>query len=104
MLHDLANWFKTVRTLSLKRFFVGGSKNVHSSTGPRSYPASTVALWYWSVGSRRSFLNLADRSRSEDSLGVALASENLCETSPRTGCKSASPDSGTRDGHHFRPT
>jgi hypothetical protein len=64
----------------------------------------TVTYWYWSVSSCRSLLNLADRSHSDDILALALASENLCETSPCAGCKSAPPDAGTSDGYYFRPT
>jgi hypothetical protein len=50
---------------------------------------------------RRPFLNLADTRDHGDTLRLRLASENLCEASPRAGRKSAPPDAGTRDGHYF---
>jgi hypothetical protein len=95
MLHDLAGWFKTMRGIVgivTKSIFYGKVEEVRGSTGPRSYPVGTTALRYWRVRRYRSFLNLAGRSHSEDILAVALASENLCETSPCAGCKSTSPD------------
>jgi hypothetical protein len=82
----------------------GRGEEGSSGTGPRWYPIGTSTHWYWGAGRSRSLLNLADGSHSDDILALALASENICETSPRAGCKSAPPDAGTRDGHHFRPT
>ena len=62
---------KQCEALSQKAFFMESSKNVRHGTGPRSYPVGTAARWYWGVDRRRSLLNLADHSHSEDILALA---------------------------------
>jgi hypothetical protein len=103
MLHDLVCVSKLWRDISHRHdsLEVEECSTQYQAT---LVPGGTVTRWYGSIDGRRSLLNLAACSHSDDILAVALASENLCETSPCAGCKSAPPDAGTRNGYHFRPT